>query len=382
MMENFNYYNPVKIVFGKKKEKEIGSVLKEENVGSVLLIYGKGSVKRSGVYDRVIKCLKEADIKITEYGGIKSNPLVRDADLAARLAIEKGCEAVLALGGGSVMDSAKAIAAAADMNCSAWDFFTGTEITGALPVYNIVTLAATASEMNCGFVLTNEETGEKLGMGNPLLYPRISILNPQLTETVPPDYTAYSAVDILAHVLEGYLTRDTGPDLMNRFAESIIKTVMETTEVILKEPHNYDARGEFMWAATMALNGTLGKGTGGASSPNHMIEHGVSAVLDIAHGAGLAILMPAWMEWYYKKNLPQFERLSREIFGLESGEEGIKALKSWFQKIGAPVSFKDIGVGEERLEELADKALKQGECWGMDKMYPRESILEILRLAL
>jgi len=380
-MQDFTIKVPTQIIFGKEKERQIGEVLEKDSIRKVLLVYGSSSIKKSGLYDRVIESLENSNIEFAEFGGIKPNPRMKDVDRAASIGIEKDVDAVLGAGGGSVMDSVKAIAAVIKMKCKVLDFYSGIKITDALPIYNIVTLAATASEMNSGFVLTNEDTMEKLGMGSPVCYPKVSILNPELTFTVPADYTAYSAVDIISHVIEGYLTKTKGPEIMDMFVESIIKTVIRTTEIILEEPDNYDARAEFMWTATLALNGTTSSGIGGHTFPNHMIEHGLSGVFDIPHGAGLSIIIPAWMKWYKNKNRDQFKRFAKEIFSKETIEEGIESLENWFRSIKTPIKLSEEKITEDSFARIAEKAYKQGKMWGMDKIYTEEIIMEILKIA-
>lgn len=380
-MRDFNYKVPTEIIFGKDKENDIGKILKRDSIKKVLFIYGTSSIKNTGLYEKVIKALDESSIEYVEYSGIKSNPRLSDVNSAKDLGIKEKVEAVLAVGGGSVMDSGKAIAAAISHNCNAWDFYTGTSIEKALPIYNIVTLAATASEMNTGFVITNEETQEKLGMGGPACYPKVSIMNPELTCTVPANYTAFSAVDIIAHTIEGYLTCSYVTNLINRFKESIVKTVIESTEQILIDPNNCDARGEFMWAATVALNGSTSLGMEGVSFPNHMIEHGLSAVTDIPHGAGLSIIIPAWMKWYKDKNPEQFKRFSKEIFQKDDIDQGINSLEKWFESIGAPIRLSDYNIEEDLFDLIAKKAYKQASMWGIQNSYNKDSILEILELA-
>lgn len=379
-MRDFNYKVPTEIIFGRKKEEEIGNILKRDSRERVLFIYGTSSIKNTGLYQKVVDSLSNSDITYFEYSGIKSNPKLSDAIKAMEFGINNKVDAILAVGGGSVMDSAKAIAAAIAHNCNPWDFYNGKEITEALPIYNIVTLAATASEMNAGFVLTNEETNEKLGWGAPACYPKVSIMNPELTYTVPANYTAFSAVDIIAHTIEGYLTSTYSTNLINRFKESIIHSVIESTEKILITPEDYDARAEFMWAATTALNGSTSLGMEGASSPNHMIEHGLSGVTNIPHGAGLSIIIPGWMKWYKDKNPDKFLRFSKEIFNKNSAQEGIDALEKWFESIGAPIRLSDYNIEPDQFEEIAEKAFIQGSKWGMDSNYPKESILEILEI--
>lgn len=379
-MRDFNFKVPTEIIFGREKENEIGAILKRDSINRVLFIYGTSSIKNTGLYDRVVESLNKNDITFFEYSGIQSNPKLKDAVKAKDVGIENRVDAVLAVGGGSVMDSGKAIAAAISHNCNPWEFYNGKEIKEALPIYNIVTLAATASEMNAGFVLTNEETNEKLGWGAPACYPKVSIMNPELTFTVPANYTAFSAVDIIAHTIEGYLTSTYSTNLINRFKEAVIHSVIETTEKILVTPDDYDGRAEFMWAATVALNGSTSLGMEGASSPNHMIEHGLSGVTNIPHGAGLSIIIPGWMKWYKDKNPEKFLRFSREIFNKDSIDEGIEALEKWFESIGAPIRLSDYNIEPDQFNEIADKALVQATKWWMHESYPKESILEILEL--
>lgn len=380
-MRDFNFKVPTEIIFGKDKENEVGKILQRDSIRKVLLIYGTSSIKNTGLYDKVINNLQENNINYAEYGGIKSNPILSDINKAKELGIKENVEAILAVGGGSVMDSGKAIAASISHNCDAWDFYTGTEITKALPIYNIVTLAATASEMNKGFVITNDKTKEKLGMGGEACYPKVSIMNPTLTMTVPANYTAFSAVDIIAHTIEGYLTCEYAPGLINRFKESIIKSVIEITEKILINPSDYDARGEFMWAATVALNGSTGIGMEGAQFPNHMIEHGLSGVTDIPHGAGLSIIIPAWMKWYKEKNPKQFKRFAKEIFNKNTIDEGIDSLEKWFESIGAPIRLSDYNIEEDQFDQIVDKAYKQATMWSMEESYTKENIKSILYIA-
>lgn len=380
-MQDFNLNLPTEIIFGKDKENEIGNILAKDGIKRVLLVYGTSSIKSTGLHSRILAILKKANIDVIEYSGIKSNPRVSDVDNAALLGRDKSVEAVLAVGGGSVMDSAKAIAAAIKHNCGAWDFYTGTAITQALPIYNIVTLAATASEMNSGFVLTNDKTKEKMGTGSPVCYPRLSILNPELTFTVPPNYTAFAAVDIIAHTIEGYLTATSTTTLLDSFNESIIKSVIHTTEQILQNPEDYDARAEFMWSATMALNGTMNLGREGVAFPNHMIEHGLSGVTDIPHGAGLSIIIPAWMKWYKDKNSSQFHKFVKNIFNKDNIEEGIKSFEKWLHSLGSPIRLSEYNIHEDKFETIKDKAFKQATMWGMDKDYTEDVIMEILELA-
>lgn len=380
-MTDFEFKIPTEILFGKKKEEQLGTILKNDGVSKVLLVYGTSSIKSTGLYDRIVDILTKAAVEIVEYSGIKSNPRSTDVNKAADLGSKQNIQAIVAVGGGSVMDSAKGIAAAIYSNCDVWDFYTGKAIEGALPIYNVVTLAATASEMNPSFVLTNPETKEKLGMKSSYCYPKVSILNPELTFSVPPNYTAYSAIDVFAHVIEDYLSNRDIPNLTCRLKEALIKSIMDSTELVLRNPEDYNARAEFMWTATMALNGTTNKGITAGSFPNHMIEHAISAVHDIAHGAGLSIIIPAWMKWYKDKNKAQFLRFAKEIFNRDSIEEAIEDLEKWLHSLGSPIRFSEYNIYETSFDSITEKAYKQGTLWGLEKTYTKEVIMEILQKA-
>ncbi|MCL4430733.1 MAG: iron-containing alcohol dehydrogenase [Epsilonproteobacteria bacterium] len=381
-MNAFTYYNPTRIEFGRDKENSVGELVAQDGIKRVLLVYGTGSIKKNGLHERVIVSLNQAGVEYVEFGGIVSNPLLSDVYDAINLVKLNNINAILAVGGGSVIDSAKAIAAGSVVETDVWDFFINkASIEKALPVYTIVTLAAAASEMNGNSVITNEVTKQKYSIASVLLNPKISIVNPELMMSVTNDYLAYSAVDIIAHSIEVYFTATDHPNFQSRLVESIIKTVIETTEILIKDPTDYDARAEFAWASSQALNGLTSSGTGGGNFPNHMIEHALSALFNIAHGAGLAIVIPAWMKWYKDKNLPQFERFAREVFGKNSAEDGITALSAWFDSIGAPVSLSAGNIPRESIPDIAQNAYALGKLWGMGDNYSVKSIEEILKNA-
>ena len=381
-MNDFTYYNPTKIEFGKGKEKNIGTYIKEAGFDSVLLVYGTGSIKKSALYDDTIISLQNAGIKYEELSGVVSNPLLSKVHNGIKIVKEKNIQAVLGVGGGSVADSAKAIAVGAKYNGDVWDFFIQkAQITEALPVFTIMTLAATASEMNGNSVVMNEETKQKYSIASVLLNPVVSIINPELMATVSKEYLAYSAVDAIAHSIEVYFTASSHPKFNSRIVESIVKTIMETTEILIDNPDDYEARGEFAWAATQALNGLTPAGTLGGNFPNHLIEHALSALYNVAHGAGLSVVIPTWMKWYKNQNLSQFERFSKEIFGLDSADAGINALESWFAKIGSPITLTQAGIPKESINKLAQNASKMGELWGMNDIYNEDTIVKILEKA-
>lgn len=381
-MHDFTYYNPTKIEFGKDKENNIGRYIKEAGIENVLLVYGTGSIKKSGLYERIIHSLNENGVGYRELDGIVSNPLLSRVNDGISIAKTHKLQAVLGVGGGSVADSAKAIAAGAKYDGDVWDFFIHkAEITEALPVFTVMTLAATASEMNGNSVVMNDATKQKYSIGSVLVNPVLSVVNPALMATVTPEYLAYSAVDIIAHSIEVYFTASTHPHFNSRLVESIVKSVIETTEILLADPDNYEARGEFAWVATQALNGLTPAGTAGGSFPNHMIEHALSALYNVAHGAGLSIVIPAWMKWYKEQNPVQFERFAQEVFGLKGADAGIEALEKWFAKIGSPVRLQDADIPKEGINALAQNASELARVWGMGEQYQKETIVTILEKA-
>lgn len=381
-MENFEFHVPTKIVFGRDTEKKIGKILEDNDIERVLFVYGKSSIKETGLYNRVIKSLEKEGIEYIEHGGVKPNPVLSHTIEGIEKAKKYKVDAVLAVGGGSVIDEGKTIAVGAKTEKSVWDFFRRKrDIKKALPIFTILTLAATGTEMNGFAVITNEETSEKLSISSEHIFPKVSILNPELTFTVSTPYQAYAAVDTIAHVIEYYFSGNYCPALQSRLIESIIKTVMETTEIIINEPNNYNARAEFMWSSTIALNGLTRIGIKGGEFPNHMIAHALGALYDLPHGACLSIVIPAWSKWYLDKNKPQFERFAKEIFNTSSAEEGIESLKKWFSKIGSPVRLSDAKISESEIERIVENAYNIAMVWDMKDKYTKEVLTEILKNA-
>lgn len=381
-MESFTFHNPTVLDFGKDKEKQIGQHLTSHGVKKVLLTFGSDRIKRDGLFDVVSRSLQTNQIEWVEFGGIVSNPVLSKVYEGIDVARANNVDAVLSVGGGSVLDSSKAIAAGVKYDGDVWDLFLGkSPITAALPVFDILTLAATGSEMNCGAVVTNEATKEKFAINAPTLFPKVSVVNPALMQTVTKDYLVYSAADIIAHSIEGYFTATVQPHFQSRLVESIIKTVIETTEILIEDPLNYAARAEFAWASTQALNGLIYSGTAGFSYPNHMIEHSLSALYNVPHGAGLSVVMPAWMKWYHTKNLQQFERFAREIFGKSTAIEGIEALENWFNKVGTPTRLSQFNIASSELPVILENVLGNASYFGVADIYTREVSTEILENA-
>lgn len=382
-MENFTYFNPTQIEFGTDKEHSIGQHVADRGIKKVLLCYGSDRIKRDGLFDVVNKSLAEKGISLVECGGIVSNPVISKVREAIDLARAHGVHAILSVGGGSVLDSSKAIAAGARYEGNVWDLFSGKAgIASALPIFSIMTLAATGSEMNSFAVVTNEETREKLFIGSPDLFPKVSIVNPALMRGVSRDYLVYSAADVIAHSIEAYFTASVHPSLQSRLVESVINTVIETTEALLLNPNDDDARGQFAWAATLALNGVTFSGAGGFNYPNHAIEHALSALFNVPHGAGLSVVMPAWMKWYHRRNPAQFERFAKHVFGVATAEQGIAALEQWFDKIGTPTRLSQLGIKESDLPAIVENVEVNVRAFGIAEIYSTEIVGSILKRAL
>lgn len=382
-MDNFTFHNPTKIEFGTDKEPQIGQHLAEHGIKKVLICYGSDRIKHDGLFAIAAKSLCDRGIQFVECGGIVSNPVLSKVREAIASARDNKVDAILSVGGGSVLDSAKAIAAGVYYSGDAWDLFTGkATIEGALPIFAILTLAATGSEMNSGAVVTNEVTKEKFAIFSPHLNPTVSIINPVLMKTVSRDYLVYSASDIIAHCIEGYFTAKVQPRFHSRLVEAIINTVIETTETLLANPEDYNARAEFAWASTQALNGLIYAGTSGYGYPNHMIEHSLSALFNVPHGAGLSVVMPAWMRWYQDRNPSQFERFAKNVFGVATADQGIAALEKWFDKIGTPTRLSQLGITEADLPPTIENVLGNAAHFGLAELYTRDVVTTILKAAL
>ena len=386
-MRNFWLNMPTEIFFGRNQIEVLAKQLKKEGTKSVLLAYGHGSIKRSGLYDKIVSILNESSVKITELPGIDPNPRITSVAKGAELCRENKVDLIIAAGAGSVIDCCKAIAAARYYNGDPWDFFIRkTSVKKALPICAILTLAATGSEMNGGCVLTNEATQEKLPMGSVRLKPKFSILDPTYTFTLPKNQTVAGIADITSHVFEQYFSY---PDaaLQDHMSEAVLKTVIENAPVVLEEPENYDARANIMWAGTVALNGLLELGKDGDWA-THMIEHELSAKYDITHGVGLAILTPSWMKKVIdKENCAKFAKYGRNVWGITEKDDmkaGLKAIEKtadFFKSLGLPQKLSEIGIDDSKFEEMAESALKNSRI-GTFKELNKKDIVEIYRMSL
>ncbi|WLR41242.1 iron-containing alcohol dehydrogenase [Bacillus carboniphilus] len=387
-MDNFTYWNPTKLIFGKGQM----SKLKEEipsSTKNVLLVYGGGSIKRNGIYDQVVNELKSTDKEIFELSGVEPNPRISTVRKGVEIAKNNNVEFILAVGGGSVIDCSKAIAAGSKYEGDAWDIVTRKHFpTEALPIGTVLTLAATGSEMNAGSVITNWKTKEKYGWGAPVVFPQFSILDPENTYTVPKDQTIYGIVDMMSHVLEQYFHNTTNTPLQDRLCESVLQTVMEAAPKLLEDLNSYEHRETILYCGTIALNGSLQMGYRGDWA-THNLEHAVSAVHDIPHAGGLAILFPNWMKHNVDINVDRFKQLAERVFHVDSTNktdrdvaiEGIEKLTRFWTSIGAPSKLLDYQINEETLDVIADKAIVNGEYGNFNKL-DREGTLAILRASL
>lgn len=378
-MKSFMFYNPTEIVFGESKTSKIGKYVKGKKC---LLLYGSGSIKKNGIYDNVADSLKKEEVVFVEKGGVKPNPVLSFVYEAIELAKSEQVDCILAVGGGSVIDTAKAVAAGYYYEGDVWDFFIDkAQIIKALPIYVVLTLAATASEMNSGAVITNEKTKQKFNIRADALFPKVSILDPVNTYTVPRNQVANGSVDAIVHLLEGYFTK-TYPNtpIQDGFVEVLVKTVIEETKQIFKNPEDYDARANFMWSATLALNGLTTAGIGNFAFPNHMMGHSLSALYDIAHGASLSIMLPAWLKYNEAKLKGRLSRFGKEVFGQDDPKQAILAIEEYFKEIGSPVRLGGAHIDVSEIDKIAENAVALAKKWGLNE-YTKEVIADILKLA-
>jgi len=356
-MENFTLYNPTALHFGKDVVNDLANKIKLYG-NKVLLVYGKGSVIKHGYYDIVTNKLKKAGIEYVDFAGIKPNPLIEDVEDAIKQGRKNKVDLVLALGGGSAIDSAKVIALCIPEGLNPWDVVKAKKLpTKALPIITILTLAATGTEMNQFSVIQNKKTNEKVGFRNDFMYPKHSFLDPQFTYTVPASYTAYGIVDIIAHALENYFGNGKSP-LADRFAASIIKEAMEFAPLVLKEPNNYEARANMMLQATYALNGTTASGKAGGDWGVHAIGHILSLQYDTPHGASLSIAYPAWLKIMKNKIPKKIKTISKLIFNIDDIDIFIEKLETFFTSINSPIKLSEANISYDKKNEIINLMIK------------------------
>ncbi len=377
-MENFTIYNPTTLHFGRDVIHKLGKVISGYG-RKVLLVYGKESIKKNGVYEQVIAQLHSSGAEIFEYKGIKSNPVIEDVDAAASLGREKQVDVILAVGGGSVIDSAKVISISIPVNHSGWDFYSGkAKPQKAVPLLAVLTLAATGTEMNMFAVVQNLKEGHKSGFGHPLMYPVHSFLDPVYTFSVPSDYTAYGIADLIAHSLENYFGKGSAT-LTDRFIFSIISDAIAFAPKVLAEPGNYEFRAAIMYAATVALNGLTSTGKGIGDWGVHSIGHVLSLLYDIPHGASLTIVYPAWLKFHRHELDQQIWQLGKAVFGVQNTEETILGFENFFRTIGCPVSLQQANIGLDKRDEILE-AMKYNKVQGVHHKISTNHLEELIDL--
>ena len=365
-MKNFTYQIPTKFVFGRGAENEVGAEVRALGGTKALIHYGGGSAVRSGLIDRVKASLDAAGVKYVELGGVKPNP--RDTLVYEGIALAKkeGVDFVLAVGGGSTIDSSKAIAHGIQYDGDFWDFWCGkAKPVTTTPLGVVLTMSAAGSESSNSCVITQESTLTKRGLRSELNRPKFAIMNPELAMTLPPYQIACGATDILAHIMERYFTNETEVDLTDRLCEGAMQAVIRAAKIAVKDPTDYDAQAQLMWGSTIAHNETVGVGRV-SDFGSHQIEHELSALYDVAHGAGLAVVFPAWMRYQMHKNVMRFAQFGVRVFGCEMDFEhpektaldGIEAYEAFVKSIGMPVTMKELGAKTEDIPALAAKTKK------------------------
>jgi alcohol dehydrogenase YqhD (iron-dependent ADH family) len=389
-MLNFTFYSPTYFVFGKGTHRECGKYVKRFGGNRVLLLYGGGSIKKTGLYDAICASLDHETIAYTSLGDVKPNPRSGLVYQGIELCRKEKVDFILAIGGGSVIDTAKAIAAGFEYDGDFWDFYEGKQIiTTALPVGTVLTIPAAGSEGSPNSVITKEEGMLKRGTGSDALRPIFSILNPELTFTLPKYQIACGATDIIAHVLERYFTPTTDVEITDRLCEAVLLTMIKEVPKAIANPSDYEAQANIMWTGTVAHNNILGVGRIQDWS-SHAIEHELSALYDCAHGAGLAVIFPAWMSYVMNKDVNRFAQLANRIFGVqlnfqnpeETAREGIKRFKAFLTSIGMPVTFAELGAKEQDIPLMANKITYGSKGIGGFTKLTVSDVINIYKLAL
>ncbi len=388
-MNNFSFYSPTEFVFGKGMENACGKYVKKYGGSKVLIHYGSGSVVRSGLLERVESSLKAEGIEFVLLGGVQPNPRDTLIYKGIELCRAENVDFILAVGGGSCIDSAKGIALGVPYDGDFWDFYgTGKPVEKALPIGTVLTIAAAGSEGSGASVVTKEEGMLKRDVGSDLLRAKFSVLNPELTQTLPAYQTACGATDIMAHVFERYFTNTPEVEVTDRLCEALLLTMIKETPRVIADPNNYEARANIMWAGTVAHNDIVGVGRS-QDWNSHGIEHELSGLYDCAHGAGLAVIMPSWMEFVYKHNVMRFAQMAVRVWGCEmnfenpeaTALEGIKAFRKFLHEIGMPINFAELGAKEEDIPVLVEKfGLGDGRTGGFVSL-SSEDIASIYHIA-
>ena len=394
-MFNFNYYTPTEVVFGRDTELKAGKMVKKYGGTSVLLHYGGKSAVKSGLIDRVKKSLEDEGLKVCMLGGVVPNPHLGKVREGVELAKANGVDFILAVGGGSVIDSSKAIAyALADPDHDVWELFAHTRsANGCLPVASVLTIAAAGSEMSASCVITNEETGEKRAYDDDIVRPKFAIMNPALTVTLPDYQTQAGCTDIMMHTMERYFNQGGTLELTDEIAEGLLRTVMKYAKILHGDPADYDARAEVMWAGSLAHNDLTGCGAAsGGDWTSHMLEHEMGGMFDVTHGAGLAAIWPSWARYVYKNCMDRFVKFAINVMGVDTGgrtdegicEAGIAAMENFYRSIGMPTNMKELGIDptDEQIKAMAAGAARAcGGSRGTAKLLFEEDFVKIYQNA-
>ena len=391
-MLNFEYYTPTRVVFGKNTEDQVGRLVKEQNCKKVLVHYGSQSAVKSGLLDRIYASLKEASIEYVSLGGVVPNPRISKAREGIELCRKEGVDFILAVGGGSVIDSAKAIGYGVACGGDVWDFYSKKRIpTGCLPIGCVLTIAAAGSEMSNSSVLTNGEGWLRRGCNNGLCRCRFAVMKPELTYTLPKYQTASGCVDILMHTMERYFNNNQSMDLTDHLCEALMRTVMMNGRILMQSPENYDARAEIMWAGSLSHNGLMGCGTDGGDWSCHQLEHELGGMFDVAHGAGLAAVWGSWARYVMDANVERFAQFACNVFEIPCGSDlkeaalkGIEAMEQFYRYMEMPTSVSDLGITltDEQIETLSYKcSFENTRTIGVVKKLNMEDMANIYRMA-
>lgn len=391
-MQDFNFYTPTQVVFGKKGEDKVGELINALNCKKVLVHFGGNSAKKSGLLDRVFDSLTQSGIDYVSLGGVVPNPRLSKVYEGIDLCKKENVDFILAIGGGSVIDSAKAIGYGMANDCDVWDFYIKKAVpAGCLPIGTILTLSAAGSEMSNSSVITNEEGWLKRGCNSDYCRPKFAIMNPELTYTLPPYQTASGSTDILMHTMERYFTQGGTMELTDGISEALMRTVINNSKILMKDPTNYEARAEVMWAGSLSHNGLTGCGSIGDWAC-HQLEHELGGMFDVAHGAGLAAVWGSWARYVYKYNVARFAQFAVNVLGVPndfSDQEktalaGIEAMEAYYKSIVMPISIKELGVelNDDQIKELAYKcSFQKTRTIGGVKALNMEDIIEIYKMA-
>ena len=392
-MFGFEYYTPTRVIFGKESENQIGELVREYGAKKVLIHYGGKSAVKSGLIDRVKTALDGSGVSHVELGGVVPNPHLSKVREGIELGKQENVDFILAVGGGSVIDSAKAISyGLAEPEKDVWELFSGErEAKSFIPIASILTIAAAGSETSNSCVITNEETGEKRAYDDNLSRPKFAIMNPELTMSLPDYQTESGCTDIMMHTMERYFTQGGNMELTDEIAEGLLRTVMKYAEILHHDPQNYEARAEIMWAGSLAHNGLTGCGNDGGDFASHMMEHEMGGMFDVTHGAGLAAIWSSWARYVYKDCLPRFVRYAVNVMGVAPGEndeetalKGIEAMEAFYHRIGMPVNMRELGIDptDEQILEMAESCSNAvgGRIGSAKPLYQRD-FAEIYRMA-